>query len=1045
MLKSPSFTIYNASAGSGKTFTLVKAYLKILLQSNNTEQFKRILAITFTNKAVAEMKERIIKMLKSFSDKAILAQQDPMFETICAELNITPEEAHKKSGLLLNTILHNYAAFDISTIDGFTHKIIRTFAHDLRLPLNFEVELDQDALLTEAVDSLIAKAGTDAALTKVLVDFAIEKADDDKSWDVAFDFNKIAKLLTNENDIPYINTLKDKTLNDFKALKTQLKKEMAALENHIVETAQNILNLFKEAQLEFNDFSSGYIPKHFNKLADKNFEVTFGNKWQEDLENSTLYPKRVSPQIAATIEQLQPQIASAFNLTMQAVFHLKLLKAIYKNTTPLSVLNAINNELQSLKMEQNKMLISEFNSIISNQIKNQPTPFIYERLGEKFKHYFIDEFQDTSQMQWENLIPLLDNSLASENGSSMLVGDAKQAIYRWRGGKAEQFIDLFNKKSSPFPALEATVENLEANFRSFQEVVTFNNGFFHFIASQVFGKDAYKNLYENAPQTISKTEKGYVEISFLNIEKEDDRDAAFCKSVLDTIHQCKENGISLQEICVLVRKKKEGVAIANYLNQNNIPIISSETLLLSNAPEVVFVTQVLALLIQPKNNEIKIAVLSFLASKFNVENKHDFFSSHLNLTAPQLFKSFEAFGIQVNMHQLLQLPLFDLAETIVRSFCLVEKSNAYVQFYLDVVLDFSQKKGSDIAGFLDYFDKKKDSLSIVSPIGQDAVQIMTIHKSKGLEFPVVIFPYADLDIYKKMEAKEWFPINKEVYNGFSHTLLDFNKDFEHFGAAGLEIFNTHKSEQELDNINLLYVVLTRAVEQLYIISSTETASNGTVTFKKYSGLLINYLKHLGMWNDLQTTYTFGSQKRPNAPKKASTEHTVQTEFISTSKESHNIKVVTKSAMLWDSSKEEALEKGNLIHNIMAKIITKNDVELAITDYLVNAIITTDQAKKLTEIVTQIVTHPALCMYYHENLTVYNERDIISKEGLILRPDRVVFVTNNEAVIIDYKTGMQDRNHEQQLQSYQDVLLDMNIRVTKKMLVYINEAVLVKER
>jgi len=314
-----------------------------------------------------------------------------------------------------------------------------------------------------------------------------------------------------------------------------------------------------------------------------------------------------------------------------------------------------------------------------------------------------------------------------------------------------------------------------------------------------------------------------------------------------------------------------------------------------------------------------------------------------------------------------------------------------------------------------------------------------------LEFPVVIFPYADLDIYKKMEAKEWFPINKEVYNGFSHTLLDFNKDFEHFGAAGLEIFNTHKSEQELDNINLLYVVLTRAVEQLYIISSTETASNGTVTFKKYSGLLINYLKHLGMWNDLQTTYTFGSQKRPNAPKKASTEPTVQTEFISTSKESHNIKVVTKSAMLWDSSKEEALEKGNLIHNIMAKIITKNDVELAITDYLANAIITTDQAKKLTEIVTQIVTHPALCMYYHENLTVYNERDIISKEGLILRPDRVVFVTNNEAVIIDYKTGMQDRNHEQQLQSYQDVLLDMNIRVTKKMLVYINEAVLVKER
>ncbi|MFG6685177.1 UvrD-helicase domain-containing protein [Mariniflexile sp. HNIBRBA6329] len=1038
------FTIYNASAGSGKTFTLVKEYLKILFQSSNPNQYRYILAITFTNKAVAEMKERIIEVLKTFSDIEILENPDSMFAIMCEELQMQPNELHQKAKKLLNNIIHNYAAFDISTIDGFTHRIIRTFAYDLKLPLNFEVELDQESLLNEAVDSLIAKAGTDKMLTNVLVDFAIEKADDDKSWDVSFDFNKIAKLLVNENDVPFIETLKDKTLDDFLALKSLLTKEIKSTETSIVETSQSVLNLIEECGLEFNDFSGSYLPKHFQKLADKNFDASFGTKWQENLESSTLFPKRVSQNIAATIEEIQPQIASAFNLSKQAVFHLKFLKAFYRNITPLSVLNAINNELTELKLDQNKMLISEFNSIISKEISNQPTPFIYERIGEKFNHFFIDEFQDTSTMQWQNLIPLLDNSLASDKGTAMLVGDAKQAIYRWRGGKAEQFINLFYKKANPFPILEQKVKDLKFNFRSFKEVVTFNNGFFNYLSNQVFNNETYKNLYENAHQNISKQEDGYVELSFLDIEKDDDRDALFCENTLKTIERCLENNFTLDAICVLVRKKKEGVAIANYLSQHHIPIVSSETLLINNAPEVQFINNLLGLLIQPKNNELKIAVLDYLATSFSIENKHDFFSSHLPLSLTQLFKSFEAHHVFINNQNLLQLPLYDLAETIVRSFNLVKTSNAYIQFYLDVVLDFSQKKGSDISGFLDYFNKKKDNLSIVSPKGQNAVQIMTIHKSKGLEFPVVIFPYADLDIYRELEPKEWFPINKDVYNGFSHTLLNFNKDFENFGDAGLEIFNNHKSEQELDNINLLYVALTRAVEQLYIITTKDISTKGEVNSKKYSGLFINYLEHLGVWNDSQTVYTFGSIKKTSKAKKASTNTTIQNEFISTAKETHHIKVVTKSGMLWDTTQEEAIEKGNLLHSIMSKINTKDDIDFVMSDYLNTDAINTEQAEKLKKLVVQIVDHPKLDTFYTSSNTIYNERDIITKEGIILRPDRVVINTENEAVIIDYKTGFEDKKHAQQLQSYQDVLQEMNISVKKKILVYINSDISVKE-
>lgn len=1037
------FAIYNASAGSGKTYTLVKTYLKILFSSDNLYLFKNILGITFTNKAVAEMKDRIIENLKQFSSEENLEKPIEMFEDICKELEIEPEKLRAKAEKQLTTIIHNYASFDISTIDGFTHKLIRTFAHDLKLPLNFEVELDQDSLLNEAVDSLIAKAGTDEALTKVLVDFAIEKADDDKSWDVAYDFNKISKLLVNENDMPFIETLKHKTLNDFKILKTQLKKDILTIETSIVKDAECILTLIDEAGLEHNDFSRSSLPKHFQNLTNKKFEIKFDLNWQVDLtDNNLLYPKRTTEDVALIIDQIQPQLANAFNKTKQAVFNLKFLNAFYKNLTPLSVLNAINNELSILKTEQNKMLISEFNAIISKEIKNQPTPFIYERIGEKFKHYFIDEFQDTSQMQWKNLIPLLENSLSSENGSTMLVGDAKQAIYRWRGGKAEQFIDLFNEKKQPFQ-IKQQVETLEENYRSFEKIVDFNNTFFKFLSHQVFNTNDYKTLYENAHQNITKKEDGYVSFLFLEVEKDDDRDAMFSENTLKAINNCIENGYTLEDICVLVRKKKEGVAIANYLSQNNIPIISSETLLLNNSPEVNFINNFLALLIHPKNNEVKIDILNYLTTLFNIENKHEFFSNHIHLTLPQLFKSLEEFNIYLTHNTLLHLPLYDLAETVVRSFNLVKTSNAYIQFYLDVVLDFSQKKGSDISGFLNYFDKKEESLSIVSPNGQNAVQIMTIHKSKGLEFPVVIFPFADLDIYREIEPKEWYALDKEKYQGFSHTLLNYNKDFEYFGDEGYRIFNKHQSEQELDNINLLYVTLTRAAEQLHIISKKDISSKGVVNIKRYSGLFIEYLKHINQWDDSKLVYAFGNPKR-NTKKEITKEKTqTQLQFISTAKEAHNIKIVTKSGLLWDTTQQDAIEKGNLIHNIMSKINIKDDINYVINEYVNSSSINKEQASILKEIVNEIVNHSKLKDYYTSNFIVYNERDIITKEGIILRPDRVVVSSSNEAVIIDYKTGLEDKKHQQQLQTYQDVLEDMSLKVIKKILVYINDDIQIK--
>ncbi|WP_027879408.1 UvrD-helicase domain-containing protein [Mesoflavibacter zeaxanthinifaciens] len=1038
------FKVFNASAGSGKTFNLVKSYLKLLFKTENIFGFRNILAMTFTNKAVGEMKERILKKLKDFSEETVLDGNDAMFNALCLELSLQPEYVNKKAKTLLSTIMHNYAAFDISTIDGFNHRLIRTFAYDLKLPINFEVELDTEALLIEAVDSLIAKAGTDKKLTKILIDFAIEKADDDKSWDISNDLNKIAKKLTNENDIPHLKkALKDKTLDDFESLKISLIKQIKSTENQIIDNAKSILTTFENNGLTKADFSRGTLFNHFEKASLLQTNGLYNNQLESNIEENKVYTTKLDANKKDIIDSLLPEIGLTYKTIKAAVYNLTFLKAIYKNVTPLSVLNAINTELQLIKDNENKLLISEFNTLISNQLKDQPTPFIYERIGEKFRHYFIDEFQDTSEMQWNNLIPLIENSLTAENlkgekGSTMIVGDAKQAIYRWRGGKAEQFIDLTEDKN-PFPVDKKLIE-LEENYRSHKNIVNFNNSFFKYISNTSFRNEHYANLYKKAHQNPTIKEEGYVSFQFLDLkESEDDKETLYAKETYNTLKKCLDNGYDLKDICVLVRKKKEGIAVANYLSENDIKIMSSETMLIDNSESVQLINNILRLLVNPNNFEVRINVLHYLASTFNVEDKHTFFNQNLKLNVDTFFGSFKQFGIDFNTTEIAQLSLYDSVEDIARQFNLLQTSGAFVQFYLDLVLEFSQKHITGISGFLDYYDNKKDSLSIVSPNNQNAVQIMTIHKSKGLEFPVVIFPFADLDIYREIDPQEWFPIDKTLFNGFSKTLINFNSDVENFGEIGQNIYTKHKAEQELDNINLLYVALTRPVEQLHVISKTDNNLN---ELNSYSKLFQSYLQTEQLWSDNQTFYEFGNSKREIIPVEKSLDTSSNKNIISVNKKEHNIKIITKSGYLWDTNQQHAIEKGNIIHDIMSKIYTKDDIDFAINLALDNGFINDDQVEGITKNINDIVNQKDLKEFFTDQYTIYNERDILTSTGQMIRPDRLV-IRDNQATIIDYKTGLPNPKYEQQLEIYATHLKEMGYQISNKILVFINENIQTK--
>ena len=974
------------------------------------------------------MKGRVIDTLKSFASKSILKEKNVMFSILCEELKLTPEALHIKSKLLLNSIVKNYATFDISTIDKFTQKIIRTFAFDLKLPMNFEVELDTDTLLQEAVDNLIANAGNDKSFTKILVDFTIEKADDDKSWDIAYDFNKIAKLLVSENDIPFIEKLKHKSLEDFKSLKENLSKQILVFENQIVSTAKKVLTLIDECGLEHNDFSSSYLPKHFINLSNKKFYINFEANWQVDIESKTLYPKRVTEGISEIIENIQPELAKHYNETKVQVFRVKFLKDFYKNITPLSVLNAIQKEVDILKQDRNLILISEFNSIINKEIRDQPIPFIYERIGEKFRHYFIDEFQDTSNLQWANLIPLLDNSLSGENSSVTLVGDAKQAIYRWRGGKAEQFIELY-QGNTPFYSTPS-IYPLEYNYRSYSEIVSFNNSFFKHLSEFVFSNNDYKELYVDCLQKIQKNNAGYVNLNFLDINKSDDKDELYTHQVLKTIETCISNGFQPKDICILTRSRKDGVTIADYLTSDaGLDVISSETLLLSNAPEINFIINLLSFLLRPNDDQLKIKWLQYLANhQLNVEDKHSFYNKHIHLKTKALFKALEEYHIIFDFEKVLKVSIYEVIEIIIQSFNLIRTSNAYIQFFLDFTFEYSQKYNYGWLHFLQHYEDKKHALSILSTQENNAVQIMTIHKSKGLEFPVIIFPYADLDIYKAPDKKLWLPINSDQYNDFTNAFLNYSKNVQHYGEVGFEAFKEHQSELELDNINLLYVTLTRAIEQLYII----TIKASKVNTNLFSGLFISFLNHLGLWDNEKTSFEFGSSKRVSNPKLGSKDVRCQEKFFVNTLSNKNIKVVTKSGLLWDTKQEEAIEKGNLTHYIMSKIKTSLDIEITFNSLLHSGEINAEQMPVLKQLVLDIVNHPKLKSYFNSEAEVYCEREIITDKGILLRPDRLVINKDkNEVVILDYKTGSSHAKHQQQLKVYQEALEAMNYHVASK--------------
>ena len=1044
-----SFSIYDASAGSGKTYALVKEYLKIILSSPKNDAYRNILAITFTNKAVHEMKSRIVGSLSEFAKDTPSSKAQELMQDISVDTRLSIIQIKTKAQQIIKHLIHNYAAFDISTIDKFTHKVIRAFAHDLNLPMTFEVTLDTENLLIEAVDAIIAQAGEDEILTNLLVDFTMEKTDDDKSWDISREILETGKLVLNENNRNEITHFQDKSITEFLEIKKKLAAVCAELEKETVTFGNEAAALIEQKEIDPKSFSRGTFPNHIASIQAGKFNPK--NKTFKEVDDIAI---NKTAQDRELIEAIIPDLLSILSKVYALFEKIYFYKAFLKNITPLSLLNTVSNELAKIQQEQNILSITEFNALIHREIQNQPAPFIYERLGERYRHFFIDEFQDTSEMQWQNLIPLIDNALSGQDeygdkGTLMIVGDPKQSIYRWRGGKAEQFIEL-SKDQNPFNNPDKKVTQLEYNYRSYSQIIEFNNSFFKQLANE-FQHPDYKDLYENhSHQKVNSKTGGYVNISFLpdTAESEEvgvDKTEKYVQATLDTINQVLEKGFEYKDIVILTRKRGQGIAVANFLTEQGVPLLSSETLMIQNATEVRFIIQVLKYLKNSSDIDAKAHFLHYLALHAQDQLPvHDFIAKGKELAQETEFENWLLqFNLALSFQNLRKKSLYEAVEIMVSKFLNPKlRTSSYVQYFLDIVLERDIRNQAGVADFLDFWDKSADKFSIPSPEGTNAVRIMTIHKSKGLEFPVVIMPFAEEDYSRKPKDKLWLNA-EEATLGLPKVLIDNSSAVEGFGEDALELYTIKKQEELLDNINVLYVALTRAEEQLYIISSKNLSSKGEVPKNNMCAFFVNYLLEQGVYKEEILEYEFGNLIKLSSEDK----HEDSSKIIPSVNEvlnPKNIKIAQREALMWGTHQQEAIAYGNVIHEILSFVKCKNDVDLAIVKAIEDGLIQLGQKEVVYQTIFEIVNHESLINHFAEGNRVLNEQTIIQKEGKIIKPDRMVVTPDKKVFLLDYKTGVPNPKYITQLNHYQNVIEQMGFEVVEKVLIYIGRQIVVSK-
>ncbi len=1013
------------------------------------------------------MKSRIIDALVAISNGENTALKNKLISEIGdKKLQINAEK-------VLRNILHDYSAFSVSTIDSFFQRILRALSREIHLPLNPEVQVEIDDAIMDATENLLREIGTDPDLTQWLTQLALQKMEDEKGWNLEYDIITVAKELFKENRQDTLTLTREQIHTHYNKLQAFKK----SFERKISELGEKGVKIIRKNNLAIDDFFYGKtgVAAYFSKIiAFTDYEtLKIKGRTAEALSSGEKWVKKTSPLrdeiITLAEKELIPLLRSISDYLEENLRQYATASEILKKLYLFGIVNDLKRKLSEYRTENNVILLADTTRLLSDVIHDNDAPFIYEKTGNRYKHLLIDEFQDTSKLQWKNILPLIINSLGSGH-TTMLVGDAKQSIYRWRGGNMNLLLkDLYSDLGS-FMELKME-EILSMNFRSKKEIIDFNNAFFSSastLAEEQLEMNEFKLLKlaynKEIKQEIAEknTTGGYVSIKFLNNNKSETDSAGWkaeaMERTFDSISELLQKKYSYRDICVLVRNNDEGNDLANFLFTKGIKnFISPDSLLIEASPKIQFILNIFRFLSDNLNTIARSEIIYYYKrylSESTAEEWHEVFSDHKfakTKRKPEPNALFE--GLEENLFnkilpekftrelsRLSRLPVFELSEQIVAIFGLNKKPDAYIQRFQDLIIEFAVRTGSSLESFLHWWENSNavKKASVIIPESTDAIRIMTIHKAKGLQFPVVIMPFAEWQLTPKANEIIWMDATNSPYHELGTVAVTSSSKLKETFFSEEYLEEIHHTF--IDNLNLLYVAFTRAEEKLFVFTKQDNETD----LNSVSKLLFRTLRLLD--SGLADHFIAGeNHDKIKSDQDTSRFHNEVLKSYPVSVRKDKLVLKSRSVDLISVLENQKITKsgyGIIVHNILAAIQSKSEARQVTEKFMFEGLITEEDKQHILEEINQLFEIPEFAEYFDNRNIIMSERDIILPDGEVLRPDRVI-IRNNEVKVIDFKTGKRDVSHADQVLRYAEQLENMGYSNIVCEIVYLQEKQIVK--
>jgi len=1034
MTEAGKISRYSASAGSGKTYKLAGIYLDLLFRSQHN--YRNILAVTFTNKAASEMKERILNTLFHLAS----GEDSPYLENLIHTFDSDTEKIRIRAREILDNILHDYSRFSVGTIDSFFQKVLRAFVKESGLHSGFNLILDHSIILSEAVDEMLLSVDQDDRLLRWLIEYSKYEISQGNHWNLKRRIMELGEELFKEEYRLLYND--GRIVSDKEVLRDGLGKLIAfekSFSSGLSELAAAALSIIDISGVSTDDLKgkSQSIIKFLNIARNSVPDVlssSMKKAWEEDAYFSGKTPSAsLAVAFRTGLKEKVNELCEYFDYGIRIYKSSRLVTA---NLFNLGILTDLSLKVRELLAESNNFLLSDAGDFLRQIIAKDQAPFIYEKVGTRYRNFMIDEFQDTSLIQWKNFYPLISNSL-SEGESNLVVGDIKQAIYRWRNSDWR----ILNSLEKMFDPELFDSQVLKDNWRSREKVISFNNSVFNELPGlieqkQDLERDSISQLYSESEQNDPGIKAGgYVRIKEIRKFDKRHQNSLVLDEIPALIEEIQDNGFRGSDIGILVRKNTEGQEVINRImdyastvddakhKKYNYQVISADSLLLNKAPAIKFILASLTYINDRSDLLAKASMINFLSviQRSNIEGcRVDYLDKENKsvLANPPFGDEFELY-----IQGIRYLPVFEIIDRLIAYFRLGEEKSAipFLNTIQDLVLDLSSNETNDIAVFLEWWNNEGYKKSVASPDQDDSMQLMTIHKSKGLQFKVVILPFLSWTLGHGLSPNIWVYTDKNPFMELGAVPVSFKKEISktHFK----KYYDREKLNVTIDKLNLLYVALTRSEDCLYGFIPAGTRRDNIGSLLKdaieQSDILPGFEEDADYENI--SSLSFGQ-----APKNTISSTELKSESLAlpyhvTIDDSRlKIKVAGANYLERDSEERPAVSYGIIMHDILSEIKHRGDIDKAVNSAFTKGLLNSKERENILNRLESGFKNPMIADWFGEDNTVWLEQDILLPGKSVKRPDRVVRV-NGKIMVIDYKFGEESDYHHRQVVEYMEII------------------------